>query len=259
MTMTKTALITGAAGGLGAALADRMVEDGYRVALLDRDGAAIKDKARSLPGTLAFAADVTDEAQIDAVVAMVAEAFDGAPDVLVNNAGIVRFGDILEQSVSDFRQVVDVNLVGTYIMSRAVGRLMVARGSGAIINITSLNAVAPSPDAGAYPASKAAVAVLTQHLALALGPRGVRVNAIAPGFIDAGMSAPIYTDQRIRDARGATVPAGRIGTADDVANAVLFLASDRAGYIMGQHLMVDGGVSFSLKLQMPRKAPTARR
>jgi NAD(P)-dependent dehydrogenase (short-subunit alcohol dehydrogenase family) len=136
--------------------------------------------------------------------------------------------------------------------------LMVARGSGAIINITSLNAVAPSPDAGAYPASKAAVAVLTQHLALALGPRGVRVNAVAPGFIDAGMSAPIYADPRIRDARGATVPAGRIGTADDVADAVLFLASDRAGYIMGQHLMVDGGVSFSLKLQMPRKAPTAR-
>jgi NAD(P)-dependent dehydrogenase (short-subunit alcohol dehydrogenase family) len=134
--MTKTALITGAAGGLGATLASRMAEDGYRVALLDRDGAAIKDTARSLPGALAFAADVTDEAQIDAVVAKIAAAFGSAPDVLVNNAGIVRFGDILEQSVSDFRQVVDVNLVGTYIMSRAVGRLMVARGSGAIVNIT---------------------------------------------------------------------------------------------------------------------------
>lgn len=256
--MTKTALITGAGGGLGAALARRMAEAGYRVALLDRDDAAIRETARSIPGALSFAADVTDEAQIDAVVATVAEAFGTAPDVLVNNAGIVRFGDILEQSVSDFRRVVDVNLVGTYIMSRAVGRLMVARGSGVIINITSLNAVAPSPDAGAYPASKAAVAVLTQHLALALGPRGVRVNAVAPGFIDAGMSAPIYADPQVRDTRGATVPAGRIGTADDVADAVLFLASDRAGYIMGQHLMVDGGVSFSLKLQMPRKAPTVR-
>lgn len=256
--MSRIALITGAGGGLGAAIAGRMAEDGCRVVLLDSDAVTVEAQARAIPGALAIAADVTDERQIDDAVARIVERFGAAPDILVNNAGIVRFGDILEQSVADFRRVIDVNLVGTYIVSRAVGRHMVARGSGVIVNITSLNALAPSPDAGAYPCSKAAVAALTQHLALALGPRGVRVNAVGPGFIDAGMSAPIYADPAVRETRGATVPAGGIGTAGDVADAVQFLASDKARYIMGQHLMVDGGVSFSLKLQMPRKAPTVR-
>jgi len=256
--MSRIALITGAGGGLGAAIAARMAADGCRVVLLDSDAANVEAQARALPGALGLAADVTDERQIDDALTRIIEQFGAAPDILVNNAGIVRFGDILEQSVEDFRRVIDVNLVGTYIVSRAVGRHMVARGSGVIVNITSLNALAPSPDAGAYPCSKAAVASLTQHLALALGPRGVRVNAVGPGFIDAGMSAPIYADPAVRETRGSTVPAGGIGTAEDVADAVQFLASDKARYIMGQHLMVDGGVSFSLKLQMPRKAPTVR-
>ncbi|WP_372395122.1 SDR family oxidoreductase [Azospirillum sp. HJ39] len=119
-------------------------------------------------------------------------------------------------------------------------------------------AVAPSPDAGAYPATKAAVALLTEHLALALAPRGVRVNAVAPGFIDAGMSAPIHADAEVRAVRGSAVPARSLGTADDVADAVLFLVSDRARYIHGQHLMVDGGVSFSLKMHLPRRAPAVK-
>ena len=237
--MAKIALVTGAASGLGAAIAVRMG----------------KAREAEIPDSLAIFADVTDELRIDEALAEVEEKLGAPPDVLVNNAGIVCFGDILEQSVADFRRVLDVNLVGTYIMSRSVGRRMAARGSGAIVNITSLNAVAPSPDAGAYPCSKAAVVALTQHMALALGPRGVRVNAVGPGFIDSGMSAPIYADPDVRASRGATVPARRIGLEEDVAEAVLFLASDRASYILGQHLMVDGGVSFSLKLQMPRKAP----
>jgi len=135
----------------------------------------------------------------------------------------------------------------------------VKRGSGAIVNITSLNAVAPSPDAGAYPASKAAVALLTQHLALVLGPHGIRVNAVAPGFIDAGMGAAIYHDPEVRSARSGSVPLGSLGTAEDVAEAVAFLASDKARYTTGQQLMVDGGVSFSLKNHLPRKAPPVRR
>lgn len=257
--MNKTALVTGAGGGLGAAIARRLAGEGYRVALLDTDRDGVEAQARDLPGALAFHADVTDEEGIEAVVAATAEAFGAAPDLLVNNAGIVRFGALLEQSVSDFRKVLDVNLVGTYIVTRAVARRMVERGSGAIVNITSLNAVAPSPDAGAYPASKAAVALLTEHLALALGPKGIRVNAVAPGFIDAGMSAPIYLDPKVRAVRGSSVPAGDLGTADDVADAVLFLASDRARYVHGHQLMVDGGVSFSLKMHLPRAAPSVRR
>lgn len=254
----KTALVTGAGGGLGAAIARRFAEEGYRVALLDSDRAALEAQAGALPGAIALHADVTDERAIEAAVATFVDAFGAAPDALVNNAGIVRFGDILEQSVADFRLVVDVNLVGTYIVTRAVARRMVERKSGAIVNITSLNAVAPSPDAGAYPASKAAVALLTEHLALSLGQHGIRVNAVAPGFIDAGMSEPIYRDPNVRAVRGSAVPIRDLGRADDVADAVLFLASDKARYIHGHQLMVDGGVSFSLKLHLPRAAPVRR-
>src|SRR6185437_5580906 len=115
--MTRTALITGAGGGLGAAIAARMAEDGYRIALLDWNRETVEKQARAIPGALAFATDISDERAVEAVVAKICEAFDTAPDVLVNHAGIVRFGNILEQSIADFRSVLEVNLVGTYIMS----------------------------------------------------------------------------------------------------------------------------------------------
>jgi len=248
------AVVTGAGAGLGAAIAHRLALDGYRIAIVDIDEAGARAQAATLAGSVAFAIDITDEGHVESML----DRLGHAPDVLVNNAGIVRFGPLLEHSVVDFRRVVDVNLTGTFIMSRAVGRRMLSRGSGAIVNITSLNALAPSPDAGAYPASKAAVAMLTQHFALALGPHGIRVNAVAPGFIDAGMSSPIYEDAAVRDIRGSSVPLGSLGTANDVAEAVAFLASDRARYTTGHQFMVDGGVSFSLKNHLPRKAPAAR-
>lgn len=252
----RSALVTGAAGGLGLAIAKRLAEDGIAVAVIDIDAAGAESSAKDLPGARGYGCDVTDESAVAALLDRFEADFGAAPDILVNNAGIVRFGDLLEHSVEDFRRVLDVNLTGTFIMAQAVGRRMAERGSGAIVNITSLNAVAVSPDAGAYPSSKAAVAKLTEQLSLSLAPKGIRVNAVGPGFIDSGMSSPIYRDPEAKKARGATVPAGRIGESLDVANAVAFLASDQASYIHGQHILVDGGVSFSLKKQMPRKAPS---
>jgi NAD(P)-dependent dehydrogenase (short-subunit alcohol dehydrogenase family) len=250
----KSALVTGAGSGLGATIARRLAQDGYRIVAVDTNLKSAKSEVRALPKSIAYETDVTNETAVEAML----DAFGEIPDVLVNNAGIVRFGPLLEHSVDDFRKVIDVNLVGTFIMARAVGRRMIERGSGAIVNITSLNAVAPSADAGAYPASKAAVALLTQHLALVLGPHGIRVNAVAPGFIDAGMGAAIYTDPDVRAARSQSVPVGSLGTAEDVAEAVAFLVSDKARYTTGHQLMVDGGVSFSLKNHLPRKAPPVR-
>lgn len=245
----KTMIVTGAGGGLGEQIALRASQAGYRVGLVDVDEQKVQAAAARIGGNaVGFRADASSESDIEAVL----DQFGDVPDVLVNNAGIVRFGPLLEQSAEAFRKVVDVNLVGCFIAAKAAAKRMVKRGSGAIINITSINAVHPGPGAGAYPASKAAVASLTQHMSLEWGPQGLRVNAIAPGFIDAGMSAPIYADTKVRKLRGGAVPQRRLGVADDIANAVLFLASDQAGYVNGHELVVDGGVVNSVLLQLPR-------
>lgn len=242
--------VTGGARGLGASLCEHAAKAGYRVAVLDLASADPEGCAARLPGTghRGLVADVTDEAQVRAAFDAIGE----APYLVVNNAGIVRFGPLIEQSVDDFRAVINVNLVGTYIVAREAALRMVKAGKGVIINFTSINAVHPGPGSGAYPASKSGVQKLTEHLSLELGPQGIRVNCIAPGFIDGGMSAPIYADPRVRALRGGAVPLKGLGTVDDIAHAVLWLASDEARYITGQQLVVDGGVSNSVLLQLPR-------
>ena len=183
--MARSVLVTGGGGGLGVAIGELFAENGWQVVLVDRDAEAVARESARISGAIGLVADVADEADIERAVDA-AENHNGGPvDALVNNAGIVRFGSLLEHSAADFRKVIDVNLTGTFMVTKRVARGMIRRGSGSIVNITSLNAVAPSPDAGAYPASKAGVALLTQHFALALAPYGIRVNAVGPGFIDA--------------------------------------------------------------------------
>jgi NAD(P)-dependent dehydrogenase (short-subunit alcohol dehydrogenase family) len=246
----RTALVTGGAKGIGAAITRRLATDGYRVGVLDLVLADCVTHIATLRGDghLPLAADVTDEAAVRA-------AFDRlgvTPDVVVSNAGIVIIGPLLEQSVADFRRTLDINLTGTFIVAREAARRMIERGRGSIVNLSSVNAVTPGPGAGAYPASKAGVAKLTEQLALEIGPRGVRVNCVAPGFIDGGMSAPFYQDPRIRAGRGGAVPLKRLGTVEDVANAVAWLASDESAYVNGHQLVVDGGVAHSVLAQLPR-------
>lgn len=251
-------LVTGGARGLGAAIAQAAAAAGYRVATVDVLDAldASGDPAASNgfgsgAGTIRpFAASVADETAIEAVL----DQF-GTPDVVVNNAGIVRFGPLVDLDVADFRAVVDVNLVGTYVVARAAARRWIAGARpGCVVNVTSMNGVAAGPNAGAYGPSKAAIVLLTSQMALEWGPAGIRVNAVAPGLIDAGMSEPIYADPEVRAARESKVPLGRLGVAADIADAVLFLASDQAAYIHGQNLLVDGGVTGSVIAHLPRPA-----
>ncbi len=245
---TPTAIVTGAAAGLGARIAERCAEAGYRVGVLDLSPELTASRADHIEGATALVADVSDEAAVEAAF----DAFGETPDLVVNNAGIVRFGPLLDLSASDWRAVVDVNLTGTFVVARAAARRMVERGHGAIVNVTSMNGVAPGPNAGAYGSTKAGVALLTQQMAYEWGPKGIRVNAVAPGLIDGGMSAPIYADAETRQARESKVPLGRLGVPDDIADAVLFLASDGASYITGQNLLVDGGVTMGIIGQLPR-------
>lgn len=242
-----TAVVTGGSGDIGRACAEALIAEGYRVAILDLDPDKVAATAKAI-GAEGLVADVTDELAVLAAL----ERFGTVPDVVVNNAGIGRFASLLDMPIETFRHQLDVNLTGAFIVARAAARGMVARGSGRILNITSINAITTGPGTGSYPASKAGLAKLTEMMALEWGPFGVRVNAIAPGFIDAGISTPFYADPEVRALRGGAVPSRRLGLAEDIANAVTFLASEKASYINGHHLVVDGGVSVSLLTQLPR-------
>jgi 3-oxoacyl-[acyl-carrier protein] reductase len=247
--MTRTALVTGAANGIGAAIAEALHGSGYRVAMLDVVATEVNARCSALPGAIPLVADVTDEASIEAAF----NSLDFVPDLVVNNAGIVRFGLLGEQSVADFRKVVEVNLVGVYIVGRAAVRRMAARGSGHMISLTSTNAYNPAPSCGAYPATKSGVLQLMKQFAIEYGEMGLRFNSIAPGFIDGGMSTPIYADPKVRAVRSKGVPLQRLGTPEDVASAVLMLDSPSASYITGVDILVDGGVTHAVLKNLPRE------
>jgi 3-oxoacyl-[acyl-carrier protein] reductase len=245
----KTALVTGGAHGIGAAICIGAAKAGYRVGVMDLELAACEKLVGEL-GAGGHVALVSKEADVTRCF----DAFGAVPDLVVNNAGIVRFGSLMEQSIDDFRTVVNVNLIGTHIVAREAALRMKARGSGSIINMSSINAITPAPGSGGYPSAKAGVVALTELLALEAGQFGIRVNSVAPGFVDGGMSAPIYADPKVRASRSGAVPLKRLATLEDIANAVLWLASDNAGYITGHQLVVDGGVTHSVLMQLPRTA-----
>ena len=252
-----TVLVSGAGAGLGRAIATAAAEIGWTVGVLDRDRPAAEATAGGLGDRgVALVADTTDEAAVESALDRFASATGTpAPDALVANAGIVAFGPLLDLDVAAWRSVVEVNLTGTFLTARAAARRMIGAGRpGAIVTVTSMNGVAPGPNAGAYGSTKAAVARLTQQMALEWGADGIRVNAVAPGLIDAGMSEPVYADDDIRRRRSERVPLGRLGTAAEVAEVVLFLLSDASAYVHGTELLVDGGVTPSVIATLPRPA-----
>ena len=244
----RLALVTGGGSGIGAAIARAASRAGYRVAIMDAQADAAAAMARELGNAVALPCDVTDELAVDAALATLG----ATPDLLVNNAGIVKFGHLVDMSVKDFRRVLEVDLVGVYILSRAVGLMMRARGQGNIVNISSINAITPSLGTNAYAAAKGGLVTMTKLLALELGPHGVRVNSVSPGFVDGGMSTALVRISLVRDLRTKAVPLRRLGSTEDIAQAVMFLASDAAAYVHGQDLGVDGGLVHSLLSQIPR-------
>ena len=248
-------IVTGAGRGIGAEIARTAARQGTPVGVLDVDKTGADSVVREIIAAggqaIALIASTNDEDAVGAAFDTFRATF-GVPKLLVNNAGIVRFGPLLDLSVEDWRLVVDINLTGTFLCARIMASMMQAAGGGAIVNITSMNGVAPGPNGGAYGSTKAGIALLTQQMAIEWGPLGIRVNAVAPGLIDGGMSEPIYADPVIRHARESKVPLGRLGLSEDIARVVLFLGSEDASYITGQNLLVDGGVTMSMIANLPR-------
>ncbi len=248
----RSLLVTGGAKGIGRAIAELASAQGYFVGVVDTDQEAANTVAASLNSAKAYAANVCEADQVASVVADFCKDAGGL-DVVVNNAAILRTGPLIDHDPADFRLVVDVNLNGVFVVAQAAARKMREAGQGVILNLSSINGTHPSPNCGAYAAAKGGVVALTQQMSLEWGGMGIRVNAIAPGFVDGGMSSPFYADPNVRNRRASAVPLGRLGTLEDIAQTVLFLASKQASYITGQTLTVDGGVVNSVLLQLPRE------
>ncbi len=243
-------VVTGGAGGLGRAIGAALVAARARVALLDRDAAAVREAAAAL-GAEGLSCDIAD-ADALANAARQIERLWGGADVLVNNAGLLRPGPLAALPLSEWNALLAVNLTGYLLCAQAFGAGMRARGQGAIVHVASIAATHPQPNSGAYSASKAAVVMLSRQLAVEWGPGGVRSNVVSPGLVRTPMSEAFYAAPGVAAAREAMVPAQRIGTPADIADAVLFLASDRAAYVNGQEIGVDGGLPHALMGLVPR-------
>jgi 3-oxoacyl-[acyl-carrier protein] reductase len=236
----RVALVTGGARGIGRAIAETLHGAGARVAVLGRDADRARAAAAALgERALAVTADVASAEQVAQAVEAVEQGL-GPIDILVNNAGLTRDGLLARMSGDDWDAVLDANLKGAFLLTKAVTRGMMKRRWGRVINITSVVGLMGNAGQANYAASKAGLIGLTKAVARELASRNVLVNAVAPGFIDTDMTRAL-TDQQ-REGLLAQIPLARLGQAADVAGAVLFLASDHADYITGQVLVVDGGM-----------------
>jgi len=251
----RIAVVTGAASGIGRATANSLSSVGAAVALLDinLDGAKAAAKAIAETGgrAIAVACDTTSEESIAAASKEVEAALGGA-DILVNNAGILRPGGLDKLSLADWNKILAVNLTGYLLAAQAFGEGMRQRRRGAMVHIASIAASEPQPFSGAYSTAKAGVHMLSRQLAYEWGPEGVRSNVVSPGFVRTALSESYYAVPGVLEARAKLVPIGRVATPDDLAQVITFLASDRAGYVNGTEVLVDGGANTILMGQVPR-------
>lgn len=238
----RTALVTGAAGAIGSAIARRLSRDGYVVACADSNPDGLRSMVVDLTGAAAFVCDVKDAADVlrlrDAVVE-----WSAAPSLLVNAAGVFTLCRVPDMTEESWDTVIDVNLKGTFLTCKTFLPAMIEAHHGVIINISSMSGLGAAKDRAAYAASKAGVILFSRSLAVDHGPDGVRVNCVCPGLIDTSMASWITRDQKAFADWLGKVPAGRIGTVEDIASSVSFLASKESDYIHGATFVVDGGGS----------------
>jgi NAD(P)-dependent dehydrogenase (short-subunit alcohol dehydrogenase family) len=249
----RVAVVTGASGGIGLGIAAGLAEAGAAVVMLDREPCPDDAIARvSAPGgRVAFVrCDVTSDDSVQTAAKTVA-AF-GDVSVLVNNAGTMRAGALEDMPLADWDAILALNLTGYLRCARAFGSPMLARGEGSIVHVASISSYVPQAVSGAYSVSKAGVVMLSRQLALEWGPRGVRSNVVSPGLIRTPMTRDIYQAQGVEASRRALVPRRRIGEPADIANAVVFLASERSDYITGEDIVIDGGFTRTMMSTIPR-------
>ncbi len=241
MTEKPIALVTGGAQGIGYASAEALIEEGFDVILADINAAGVAEAGKALGARAALACDLGDDVAVNAIFDQIL-AEHGPVAALVNNAGIAMPGDFLDYDLETFDKVLAVNLRGVFVATQRAAREMVAAGiKGAIVNMSSINAQVAIPAIPAYCASKGGVMQLTKVAALALAKSGIRVNAVGPGSIDTEMMAGVNANPEALKVAMSRTPLGRPGTAREIGDVVAFLCSDKASYITGETIYVDGG------------------
>ena len=251
----RVAAVTGAASGMGKAISEELARAGAKVVLLDvnqsnLDSVAAEFKSRGDEAT-AIHCDVATDNSVKAAADKAIGSYGGC-DVLVNNAGILRPGELETIPIADWDAMMNINLTGYLRCAQAFAKPMLAKGQGSIVHIASIAGSQPQASSGAYSPGKAAICMLSRQLAFEWGPKGVRSNVVSPGLVRTPLSESFYQAPGVLEARSAAMPLGRIANSEDIAEAVAFFASDRAAFVTGQEIVVDGGFSQTLMSHVPR-------
>jgi NAD(P)-dependent dehydrogenase (short-subunit alcohol dehydrogenase family) len=247
----RAAVVTGAGGGIGKAIALELSANGVHCNVLDRAGELVEASVAEIKArggsAMGFVCDVTNEDEVTSVADSIKNC-----DILVNAAGLVRPGALADLTTSEWNDLLNVNLTGYFLTAREFTPHLVASGNGSMIHVASISSTNPQGSSGAYSVSKAGVVIMSKQLAFELGPKGVRSNTVSPGLVRTPMTEAYYQVGDVAQRRDAAVPVGRVAKPDDIADVVTFLASDRARYITGADIVADGGFSQTLMSSVPR-------
>lgn len=257
----KVCVVTGAIGGMGTKICEALAGQHAKVVALDMKAEAVSEFADRLSTdyhveTLAVACNVTDETSVQAAVAQVQAKFNRV-DVVINTAGILKFDPLEDLDYATWKQVLDVNLNGYYLVTHEFGKVMIKQHHGTFVHISTVASDIPETYSGAYSTSKAGVNMLSKQVAAEWGMFGIRSNVLEPCLVKTPMSAAFYADPKVENGRKTLTASKRIGTTNDIANATLFLASDRSSYVNATGLAIDGGFSVMMQNQIPK--PGGRR